>query len=321
MRGRVPQLLLDGVRAESCGDAVGPPGLVGVGQPQTFDDARGEPIVGPLERVAAGCLDRVDPGHPVQGAEFLSFSQPLDHGTGQRAAPDLHEQPVQRGALLRQMGGKLVAERHPAFDGQAVLVALAGEGQRSPEARLAACRSGRGWGPGGGHVTGRTTRELERVIRGISRRPFLAGNHVHIRAQFLQPGDDLRVAPRRNEHHERTIAGLRHHGRRQCCVAARGDRQVRFAGHGQPDTLDYLQVDQQPHQVPGLVRAGDVAGLVLHPHATAGAQPEPLAQPLAAAERRHDEPAAVDRLDLFVDPADQVEVVVVAHAVSPGHVV
>ena len=48
-------------------------------------------------------------------------------------------------------------------------------------------------------------------------------------------------------------------------IAAAGDGQRRLGGRLGGRGVDHLQDQQDAHQVPGLVRAGDMAGLVLHP--------------------------------------------------------
>ena len=65
----------------------------------------------------------------------------------------------------------------------------------------------------------------------------------------------------------RRSPGRGHHGRGQSGVAATGDRQVAAVlAAREPETFGHLEVEEHAHQVPPLVRAGDVAGLVLDPH-------------------------------------------------------
>jgi hypothetical protein len=63
-----------------------------------------------------------------------------------------------------------------------------------------------------------------------------------------------------------------------------------------------LQLQQDGDEVPGLVAAGHVVGLVLHPHI----EPERVRQPAGALERRHPEPGRGDRFHGFVGVADQL---------------
>jgi len=162
--------------------------------------------------------------------------------------------------------GDLVADRLAALDGQAVLVPLAGEG------KLAG-----GDGP------------LQRVVRGVARHAGLPLTHRECRPQLLQPRHDLLVGPRRDEHVQRPPAGPGHDPGRQRCVPAAGDGQSsgrRVAGQAEP--FDDLQMDQQPEEMPGLVRTRDVPGLVLHPHV----EPQPRRKVVDQFERRDLEPHA-----------------------------
>ena len=83
--------------------------------------------------------------------------------------------------------------------------------------------------------------------------------------------------------------------------------------------FDDLQVHKQAEQVSGLVRAGDVAGLVLHPE-LAG-KPDALADSRPGRKRRHREPPPVDARDLGVEPTHKRDEGLVCHAVRASHVV
>ena len=82
-------------------------------------------VVSALERVGAGGLDGVQPGHAGDRAELGRLAQALGAGAGQGAAADLDDHVVHGRA--GELGGQLVGDGLPALDGQAVLAALAGE--------------------------------------------------------------------------------------------------------------------------------------------------------------------------------------------------
>ena len=73
--------------------------------------------------------------------------------------------------------------------------------------------------------------------------------------------------------------------------------------------------------MPRLVRAGDVAGLVLHPGPTGLREPEGLAQARAARERRDREAVPVDRGDRVVEAPARARRRPVGEAAGPGQVV
>src|SRR6266545_3226689 len=75
-------------------------------------------------------------------------------------------------------------------------------------------------------------------------------------------------------------------------------------------------MDQQSHHVSGFVGAGHVSRLVLDPDAAIGPEPEPGRELLGAPQRSHFESAAVHRRHLFVQGADEVDVVLVGHPAS-----
>ena len=54
------------------------------------------------------------------------------------------------------------------------------------------------------------------------------------------------------------------------------------AGTGQPQALGDLEVQEHTHKVPALVRAGDIAGLVLDPDPAAALEAEASGEVLAA---------------------------------------
>src|SRR5262249_2860544 len=134
-----------------------------------------------------------------------------------------------------------VAERLPAFDRQPVVRPLAPEWQRAAVDRLAEA-----------HVTG------------IPSSAWLALAHVDHGAEPLELFDYDRVRVRRYEHGEWTPGGARHDGGCERGVAARrdGERVRGPRARHSTEALEHLEVDRDSHQVPRLVRARHVRGLV-----------------------------------------------------------
>ena len=90
-----------------------------------------DPLVGPSERPGGARLDGVETRQAIERPEGLRLGEALDDGRRERAATDLDEDAVE--AAIRppaSCGGELPAERLAALDGEAVLVALAGERDR-----------------------------------------------------------------------------------------------------------------------------------------------------------------------------------------------
>ena len=164
----------------------------------------------------------------------------LHAGAGQRAAAHLHDEVVQR---RRAAGEHLVDQRLAAIDGQAVLVALAAERQRAgaPAPRESGARKGRRARPAraGRRRPSRRARAAARAPP--ARRP--AARRPAARATRRAPAPP-RPAPR--------------------CRSWRWPAAARRPARPR-------EVQQDAHQVARLVRAGDVAGLVLDPQLEPGA--------------------------------------------------
>ena len=88
----------------------------------------GHELERPGERPGAGRLHRVHAGHAGKGAQGHGLGQALRHRTCERAAADLDHDVIEA-SLAGERGSHLVTESLSAFDGQPVLVPLAGERQ------------------------------------------------------------------------------------------------------------------------------------------------------------------------------------------------
>ena len=217
-------------------------------------------------------------------AQARGLAEGLDGRAGQGSPADLDDQVVQ--AVVSEVRYELVAEGQAALDGQAVLRALGGERQRPGVQFLA-----------------------QPAVGGIAGDAGLARAGDHVRAEVMQPPDDPRVGLGRHEHGQSPAPGPGHHSRRQGRVSAAGDRQVPAAGGvGEAAALHYRQVDEHAHQVPALVRARDVAGLVLDPHPAVAIEAQGVTEVRAAEERGGAEPVAVHGGDRRVERGDQVAV-------------
>ena len=164
-------------------------------------------------------------------------------GAGQCAATHLDHHIVQLGACRLETRAHLVADRLATFDCQAVLVALARKRQ----------------GPS-------RKRPLERYDRGVPRYAWLSSTDVHIDPQCAEARHNSRVGVDWNERVQPAASRRRHDSRGQRRVATARNRKARSrrcARKAEP--FDHLQVKEQSEQVTGLVRAGNVACLVLHP--------------------------------------------------------
>jgi hypothetical protein len=256
--------------------------------------ARRHARVRALQRMGAGCLDRVEEAGTDGQAESPGLGQASPDGGGQGASAYLNEDPVEAGARRRERRGHLPAEGRAALDGRAVEVSLAGE------------RHG-----AAGH------RFEKAEVRRIAADPGPALADLEARPQLLQPGHDGGVGTGRDEHLERAPGGTSHDRRGQGRVAAAGNGEGRGGGRasaGAARGLGHLQLQQRSHQVACLVRARDVPGLVLDPDPAAAREAEPVAQLRGAEERRDPEAAPVHGSHALVQALDEGEVVGVAPA-------
>jgi hypothetical protein len=234
----------------------------------------------------------VQSGDARQGAQRARLAKSLCYGRRQRAAPDLDHDAVD--AFARQLRGHLVPEGHAALDGQAVLVPLAGERQRAV-------------GEG----------SLERVVGRVAGNAGVARGHDQVGLELLEPGHHDRVGVRGDEHLQPPARSPGHDGGGQRRVAARRDGERPADARGrleQAGPFGHLEVDREAHEVPCLVRARHVAGLVLHPDAAVGLEPEGVRQVVLADERRDPEAVAVHLSHGVVEPPDDLHVRVVAEA-------
>ena len=87
------------------------------------------------------------------------------------------------------------------------------------------------------------------------------------------------------------------------------------------DRLDDPQVRHQSHEVPGLVRPRDVAGLVLDPDPARRREAERVGQPSRPAERGDREPVPVDGGYGVVELAEQLDVVLIGQPAREPEVV
>jgi hypothetical protein len=235
-------------------------------------------------------------GQVAQNAHLRGLAQGLDAGAGQGSPADLDDEVIEVAFEIRD---ELVAEGLAALDGQAVLGALGGEGQRA----------GFQLPP-------------QPVVRRVTGQAGFARADGHFRAQITQLPDHPRVGAGRDEHGQRPAAGPGQHRRRQGRVPAAGDGQTgTVSGVGQAGGLHDSQVNEHAHEVPALVRARHVPRLVLDPHSAVCGEAQGVAQFAAAGKRGGAETVAVDAGDRRVERGHQVAVGGVGHAAGPGHVV
>ena len=114
-------------------------------------------------------------------------------------------------------------------------------------------------------------------------------------AELVEPLEHERVGVDGDEDAERAPArGGDDRGRQRGVAAARDRELAALAGAGEAEPLGDLEADEDAEQVARLVRAGDVAGLVLDPDAAVRREPELPRQLVRPGERRHGEAVAVD---------------------------
>lgn len=260
-----------------------------------------ETIVCALQGVRAAGLDRVDARQLGENAKSPRVMERLDDGARQRPAPHLDERSIQAAAAPNELGHNLVAEGLSTLDGHTVVGSLAGERNRAVPDRL-----------------------LQPVVRGIADNPGLARTDREPRAQLFEPRDHGAICGHGNVDIQRSLCGASDHGCGQSRVAATRNRKRRrfdIPARGQTRSLHDLKVDQDPHEVTGLVRAGDVAGFVLYPHAAVPGELQVVTEGTAPAERGHGEAAAVDARDRRVKPLDNLHVIGVGKAAGPSDMV
>ena len=236
----------------------------------------------------------MDAGRPEGGADARR----------ERPAADLHEHAV--GCLTGQVGAGISVisqpivrppSRHSAFSGPCTLNGTA------PASTASRKRSTVG-SPGGSsarrsHVVITAPSSVEAADDG-RRRP--------------SPARTPRSASRRRGRASPRRARRCRTRRSPAAVAPDCDERPRR----EPEQLGGPQVQQDREQVAGLVAAGDVAGLVLDPHAAVGREPELVGERVGAGERRDAESGAVDRGNRRVELTDERGPGVGGHAVGFG---
>ncbi len=147
-------------------------------------------------------------------------------------------------------------------------------------------------------------------VAGLSR---LALADLDLCAQAAEALHDRGLSAGRHEHEQATLGRAGHDGRRQARVAAAGDGQ-RGGGIRQAEVLRHAQAEHDTHQVPRLVRAGDVARLVLDPEAALRAEAELPVQAGGSHHGRGPEAVAVHGSDGLVELAHERHEALVAPA-------
>ena len=136
----------------------------------------------------------------------------------------------------------------------------------------------------------------------IARKARFSRAHGDLCAELLEALQHDRIGVDGDEDAEPPPTGRGDDRRRQRGVPAAGDRQVAAPGSiDEPDPLGDLEPDQHAEQVARLVRAGHVARFVLDPDAATLRETEPVAELVAARERRGREPVTVDGGDAVVE--------------------
>ena len=177
----------------------------------------------------------------------------LAQRAGCRRSRARRRRPGRRGGRARAgaaSSGPAPSRASAALDREAVQVALAGERQRARRERLEQAVVGRVAGSPGSRGQTTTSR---RAARSRSSTTGSASGGTKTRARARPP-------PRRRPPRARRCRSSR--------SRARAARRARPA-----EPLGDLELEEHAEQVPGLVRAGDVAGLVLDPDAAAAEKP------------------------------------------------
>ncbi len=216
----------------------------------------------PGERRAALGLHRMKLGR--DGAVGESSGEA---GT-ERAATNLHEGAVDTGqAEIDELVDDLPTDRSPTVEAQPVLGSLHGERDgtvghgdaEAVQARIA------------GRVTG------------------AAGAGDKVGAEGGKAIEHLAISRRGDKDLQRPLRGCGQRCRGEGGVAARRDGERRTVA-----VIGGEQVQHDRRQVPGLVRAGDVAGFVLHPYAAAVVEPERVGELVGPPERGDRESVSLD---------------------------
>ena len=181
------------------------------------------------------------------------------------------------------LGGQLQSQRSTTVDGESVVGPLAAERQCS--------------GPDGG---------AKLVIAGVARPiPCAPGTHHELGAELFETFHHGLLGPGRDEHLEMPMGRFGDHPRGQSRVAAaRNGKRGCLVPGGCTGALNDGQVNRDAHEVPRLVRPGDVMSLVLVVH--------PELRRLTVG--RDGEAAAIYLGDAVIELANEITVVVVAEA-------
>ena len=170
--------------------------------------------------------------------------------------------------------GDLIAEGLSAFDGEAVVAALTRERQRALRDCLA-----------------------EAVDRWIAKHRRIAEANRNSGAQLAEFGDDFCICHVGNIDLERSVGGAGYdRGSQRGIAAARDGEWSVGAGRCADPAKALFDLEEQSdaHEMPSLVRAGDVAGLVL----------DEGSDPRLPGERCSRKAAAIDRGHALVELAD-----------------
>ena len=247
-------------------------------------------VVRALQRKRPARLHGVEARQPRADAQSHRLGERLDDGARQRTASHLNHDAVEGGDVLARRSSRTRASRRLRSSGR----------WRFPDSRTAARRSARL------RETGDST--------GRRARPDRAG-----RRSVCAPSCARRSTTAGGASGGMKTCSARPAARATTAAASAALPQLAMASVGsgwadQADAFEHLQVDHDAHQVPGLVRAGHVAGLVLHPDAAVRGEPQTCAERRASREGRDPKSATVDARHLFIEAADQRDVVVVRHA-------
>ena len=256
-----------------------------------------QPPEGARERPSAPGLHDVQARHRIDHAQRGGVREPQRDPRGERAAAHLDHDPVDRATRCPDAVDHLPRERRTALDRQPVVRALAGERD----------------GAGGDRL-------LEPEVRGVTGLARLPRAHDHARPERPQLVHDAGIRAVGDEHPQLAPAGPGDDRCREGRVAtARDGQRQRRIEPG--DRVGDPELQQHPEQVAGLVRSGNVAGLVLDPHRAPGSEPRGIGEPAGEGQRRRPEAVPRDLRHGIVQLPHEVHVARVRPARGPGHVI
>ena len=127
------------------------------------------------------------------------------------------------------------------------------------------------------------------------------------RAEFLESVHNNRPGLRRDEHVDRPIRRPCNHGGRQRGVATGSDRQAAMPqafSDRQACRRNHTQIQHDAHQMPGLMRTGDITGFILDPQCSG--QTQRARQCGLRCHRCQPEPSAVNDLQRLIKAFDDL---------------